>query len=222
MPVINRIQKTILTQFPKVSESEHFYLTGGTALAYFYLQHRKSNDLDFFATNEELLLPFSFHLEEFLKEQKMEVERRRGFRSFVELIVKNKTEETMIHLALDAAFRFEQLKEFSEFSGLKVDNLQDIAVNKLLALFGRAAFRDFVDVYFLVHQAKFEPESLIKNAKIKDPGFDLYWLGVAFERINTFQDNSPEMLLLLKPLPLKEIADFFNGWRQEIAQQLSS
>lgn len=222
MPVINQIQETILTQFSKVTESPSFYLTGGTALAYFYLKHRESNDLDFFTTDEDLLLPFSFRLEELLKEQKMEVERRRGLRSFVELIVKNKTEETMIHLALDAAFRFEPTQEFSEFPGLKVDSLKDIAVNKLLALFGRAAFRDFVDVYFLVHQADFETEFLIKNAKIKDPGFDLYWLGVAFERINTFQDASLEMLLLLKPLRFKEIADFFNGWRQKIVQQLSS
>ena len=28
--------------------AEHFYLTGGTALAEFYLQHRVSEDLDFF------------------------------------------------------------------------------------------------------------------------------------------------------------------------------
>ncbi|MCX6791217.1 MAG: nucleotidyl transferase AbiEii/AbiGii toxin family protein [Candidatus Gribaldobacteria bacterium] len=31
---------------------QNFYLTGGTALAEFYLQHRFSEDLDFFSENE--------------------------------------------------------------------------------------------------------------------------------------------------------------------------
>jgi len=31
---------------------EHFYLTGGTALAEFYLEHRFSEDLDFFSERE--------------------------------------------------------------------------------------------------------------------------------------------------------------------------
>ena len=31
---------------------KHFYLTGGTALAEYYLQHRLSEDLDFFSEGE--------------------------------------------------------------------------------------------------------------------------------------------------------------------------
>ncbi len=31
---------------------EQFYLTGGTALAEFFLQHRLSEDLDFFSEND--------------------------------------------------------------------------------------------------------------------------------------------------------------------------
>ncbi|MBU0694334.1 MAG: nucleotidyl transferase AbiEii/AbiGii toxin family protein [Candidatus Omnitrophica bacterium] len=46
--VISQIQKAILDSFGQIPDSEYFYLTGGTALAYFYLKHRKSNDLDFF------------------------------------------------------------------------------------------------------------------------------------------------------------------------------
>ena len=219
MEIINNVQREILSIFSKVSDSEHFYLTGGTALACFYLKHRKSNDLDFFTNNQELLLPFSRRLEEMLKTKKMETQRQRAFHSFVELLVKIDEESTIIHLAEDAPFRLEETKEFPEYPGLKVDSLVDIAANKLLALFSRATLRDFIDVYFLVAKAKFTSEDLMGKAKMKDPGFDLYWLGVALERINTFKESSPEMLLLVEPLDFKEVLEFFNQWRKKIAKE---
>jgi hypothetical protein len=91
---------------------------------------------------------------------------------------------------------------------------------ELWALFGRATLRDFVDIYFLVNKTKFLPEGLTGKAKIKDPGFDLYWLGVALERINTFKDDSPEMLLLVERADFKEMSDFFNQWRKKITKEL--
>jgi len=54
-----------------------------------------------------------------------------------------------------------------------VDSLVDIASNKLLALFGRATLRDFIDIYFLIKKGFFTGEELIEKAKKKDPGFDL-------------------------------------------------
>lgn len=89
-----------------------------------------------------------------------------------------------------------------------------------MEIFGRATLRDFIDVYFLVRKAKFDPQVLMDKAKIKDPGFDPYWLGVAMERINTFKSNSPEMLLLLEPVEFKEMLLFFNRWRDTIAKGL--
>lgn len=220
MEIISKVQKAILDTFSKVLDSEYFYFTGGTALACFYLKHRKSNDLDFFTTDAEIIIPFSYRLEEALKVEKMDIQRQRGIRSFVELLVEKDKETTVIHLACDASFRLEPLKEFPEYPQLKIDSIIDIAVNKLLALFGRATLRDFIDVYFLVKKAKFSPQELMDKAKIKDPGFDLYWLGVALERINSFKDDSPEMLLLVETVDFKEVSIFFNQWRDKIAKEL--
>lgn len=138
MRVISNLQEALLRQAGRVPESEHFYLIGGTALAHFYLQHRRSNDLDFFSAVEEVIDPFSRRLEGALKSSGIRVERRRGFRSFVELWAAQGKEETIIHLAQDAPFRFEPVKRFPEYPDLNVDTLPDIASNKLLALFGRA------------------------------------------------------------------------------------
>jgi hypothetical protein len=41
-------QRRFLRLFSKMPDSTHFYLTGGTALAEFYLGHRYSFDLDLF------------------------------------------------------------------------------------------------------------------------------------------------------------------------------
>ena len=104
----------------------------------------------------------------------------------------------------------------------KVDGLLDIASNKLLALFGRAMLRDFIDVYFLVKEAGFSREELIDNSIKKDPGFDFYWLAVAFERIKTFNQNSPEMSMLIKEINFQDLFNFFEEWRKIITQKFNS
>lgn len=220
MSVVNKVQKEILLCFGTVSGSEQFYLTGGTALAEFYLKHRKSNDLDFFTSTEEIIVPYSYRLEDGLKAKGMSVKRQRGFASFVELLVEGVGESTVIHLALETPFRFEPAKVFPEYPKLKIDSLVDVASNKLLALFGRATLRDFIDVYFLVKKGHYNTDELIDKAKIKDPGFDLYWLGVALERIKTFTDDSPEMLLLLEPINFSDLFGFFNEWRERIIKEI--
>ncbi len=150
---------------------------------------------------------------------KMQTRRQRGIHSFVEILVEKGEESTIVHLAQDAPFRLDKVKEFPEYPKLKIDSLVDIASNKLLALFGRATLRDFIDIYLLVKKQRFTPEQLMSKAKEKDPGFDLYWLGVAFERINTFKDDSLEMLLLTEPVNFNEVLDLFNQWRRKITKE---
>lgn len=220
LEVLENIQKKILNSLKHIPEMESFYLTGGTALSAFYLYHRKSNDLDFFTTEEELIQLFSLKVEDALKKKGFEIERSRGFRSFIELTVNSPPESTIIHIALDSPFRLAPLIDSKKFQGLKIDSLSDIAANKLLALFGRATLRDFVDVYFLLKKG-FKKNELVDKAEKKDPGFDIYWLGTAFEKINEFPKGSPEMLLLMRPCTLEELQGFFNEWRREIFKEIT-
>ena len=222
MQLINKAQEGVLKIFGQVADSGQFYLTGGTALSYFYLHHRKSNDLDFFTSTEDVILPFSHQFESFLRSKGFECLRQRGLNSFVELNVTINKEKTLIHLALDTPFRFESTIEFPGYPKLRVDNLIDIASNKLLALFGRATLRDFIDIYFLVKKENFLKNQLIDMAKRKDPGFDLYWLGVAFERIHVFPPDAADMLLLIDLIDFKNLQEFFDEWRMEISKELKS
>lgn len=220
MQILTNLQRKILNLFNTQPDEEAFYLTGGTALSAFFLKHRKSHDLDFFTSVEELILPFTQKLESYLKQENLKVERLRGFHSFVELFVSSTDDSTIVHFALDSPFRFEQPSESDEFPGLRIDSLMDIATNKLLALFGRAVLRDFIDVYFLVKE-RFSKNELLEKAKQKDPGFDLYWLGVAMERIEDFPDGSPDMHLLTRPCTMKELKEFYKGWREEIRKEIT-
>lgn len=220
MEILTNLQKKILNLFSDLPDKEAFYLTGGTALSAFFLKHRKSHALDFFTNTEELIPSFSQKLEESLKEKGLRVERLRGFHSFVELSVNSPPDSTIIHFALDSPFRFEQPFDTNEFPGLRVDSLIDIASNKLLALFGRAALRDFIDVYFISHEY-FTKNELIEKARQKDPGFDLYWLGIAMERVNDFPDGSPDTHLLTRPCTMSELKEFFNHWEGEIREKIT-
>lgn len=220
METLTNLQKKILILFSNVLDKEAFYLTGGTALSAFFLHHRKSNDLDFFTTIEELISPFSQKLEAVLKENGLNVERSRGFHSFVELSVKSEGDSTIIHIALDSPFRFQPPSHIDDIPGIYVDSLIDIATNKLLALFGRAELRDFVDVYFIVKEC-FTKKELLEKAAQKDPGFDLYWLGVAMEKLDDFSDDSSDMHLLTRPSQMPELREFFSLWRKEIQKAIT-
>lgn len=220
MEIISPLQREIMKVFGEIPDSDQLYLTGGTALAYFYLKHRRSNDLDFFTAVADLLGPFSIQLESKLRKLDMTFDKQRGFRTFVEYCVKRGSESTILQFAQDSPFRLRPTVTFPEFPNLPVDNLTDISANKLTALFSRAALRDFVDVYTILRQQKFGEDELIAHAQQKDPGFDLYWLGVAFARIHEFKEDSPDMLLLDRSLPLETLKSFFDDWRKRLRSRI--
>lgn len=60
MGIITSLQEELLRIFSGIEESDLFYLTGGTALAAYYLKHRYSRDLDLFTKeyffNQALLM----------------------------------------------------------------------------------------------------------------------------------------------------------------------
>ncbi len=58
--ILTSLQGEVLRIIGNLRDISEFYLTGGTALAEFYLGHRLSFDLDLFTTKEGLIAPFSY------------------------------------------------------------------------------------------------------------------------------------------------------------------
>lgn len=204
MDVLTPLQKTFLHRFGKSPFQKSFYLTGGTALAAFYLQHRLSDDLDFFTDNPgetRRVIPW---LEETARGMKWTLQILRQTGSFIDCFFESGAGERLdVDFAQDAPFRLEETRLLPEFK-IYIDNLTDIACNKLSALFDRAEAKDFVDLYFLDHE--FQPfEKILDQAKTKHVGLDNYWLAQALLRIQVIE-KLPRML---KEVSLSQLKVFF-------------
>jgi predicted nucleotidyltransferase component of viral defense system len=195
--ILSDFQRSFLRLFSGLPDQEHFYLTGGTALAEYYLAHRLSYDLDLFTSEAGLIAPFSYRVEQAAQSADMDITAVRRFASFVEFQVTQGKEQLKIDLALDSPYRFAPA-ELGD-AGVLVNGFTDIQADKTLAFFGRAEPRDAIDLYFLLQRTSLE--ELAKLARQKDTGFDLYWFAVALNRTANFPDE-------IERWPVKMLVDF--------------
>ena len=215
--IISAIQKRIIECFKQCADASSFYLSGGTALAEFYLGHRKSYDLDFFTSEEKLILPFSRILVQALEKRGFAVTVVRRFSAFAELEVALENETTKLQLGYDSPFRFENVAE-SEL-GITVNNYKDITVDKLLAFFGRAEPRDAIDLFFILKEE--DIWKLLELAAQKDPGFELYWMAVACGKVKDFPDEIRVWPVeMIKQTTAAEIKSLFSHLSLEIMDTL--
>jgi predicted nucleotidyltransferase component of viral defense system len=207
--LLSPFQKKILKAFTEIEESAAFYLTGGTALSAFYLAHRLSEDFDLFTPDEPLIAIVARKFRSKLEALGIEVREIRNFSSFWEAIASKGGESFKIQLALDSPFT---LATATEQDHLRIHSFEDIAAGKLLALFGRAEERDFIDVYFIVKSGGISLDRLIELAKMKDPGLDEYFLAIAFAQSEKLPDDSAQLKVnLLSAIDPKEVKAFYSA-----------
>lgn len=212
MKILTTIQEEFIRQFVKTSLNESFYLTGGTTLSAFYLQHRISEDLDFFTEIEGEVPKVLPLIEEVTIALNGQLEIKRNFKSFIEFNIARGEEILRCDFAMDSPFRLEK-KCFKEDYGIYIDNILDISCNKLSALYDRSDPKDFIDIYFIAQEI-IPFEKLIEDAKKKHIGLDNYWLAVSMKKVEKF------VLLprLVKPVTLDDLKIFFRkkaAWLME-------
>lgn len=182
---------------------KNFYLSGGTALAGFYLFHRYSEDLDFFSKNEVDPMQISIFLKSIkdtFKIKKIDYEqsynRNLYFLHFDDEILKMEC----------TYYPFEKVEKGLKKFGLSIDSLLDIAVNKLFTIYQRCKARDYIDLYFICKKEGFAMSDLIKTAKIKfDWHIDPIQLGTQFIKAKETKDH-PHMI---EKIEKKAWQDFF-------------
>jgi predicted nucleotidyltransferase component of viral defense system len=163
--VLTEFQKKILATVSKVAEAEGFALAGGAALILQGLVDRHTRDLDFFAREPDAVNRTCPAIESALRNDGMLVERRIDAIGFIRLEVTRGNEICEVDLGHDARLRPEEPNPYGPILAT-----EELAADKTLALFGRAAARDFVDVYFL--SRLLGEERLCELASQKDLGFD--------------------------------------------------
>lgn len=201
--ILTNNQKVFLAEFKKQETlASTFYLTGGTALAEFYLHHRLSEDLDFFCDHEfdhELVFNFINQVQKTLNPQEVMARKRNG-REIFELTF-NGDEILKVEFV---HYPYHNLKPFKTIHNLSVNHEFDIAVNKIFAVFSRNEVKDYVDLYYLF---KKYPILVLLNgvAKKFDITLDQFTLGNELYKAR-YITQLPHMI---KKLSKEQLIDFF-------------
>jgi len=123
---------------------DNFYLTGGTALARFYLDHRFSDDLNFFTHNNEAFQKIVARVYEVIK-LNFNIEKSLIF--FSENFVRIGVLEDVfmkIEFVNDVSFHWGEIVKLNDV--IPIDNVTNILANKLTALVSRDEPKDVFDI----------------------------------------------------------------------------
>ncbi len=214
MKIITPIQENFLKAFFDSSLATFFFLTGGTALAEYYLKHRKSEDLDLFTLDQKL--KFDFVNAEVLKIAKslnFKIINQVSTGTYLQFIFKGHADILKVDLVKDVPVQFGKIKNIR---GVFIDSIENIAVNKLLAIFGRTDAKDFIDLYFLFKEKKFEFDDLYIKAKKKDVGLNEFYLANMLAEA----EGLGEFPEVFKPLDKRVLKKFFLDLSQALFKKI--
>ena len=141
-----------------------FYLTGGTALGRCYLNHRYSDDLDFFVNGHD---DFKKQCNTAIKELKKcwVCDVSATSNTFARIFLQMEDVNLKLDFVNDVPAHFGQIRASSIFH--RIDSWRNILSNKICAL-SRLEAKDIIDVVFIAMNYEFDWETVINEAKEKD------------------------------------------------------
>jgi predicted nucleotidyltransferase component of viral defense system len=206
MADLSALQREVLRAF--FARERGFFLTGGAALAGFYLHHRTTDDLDLFTDQAEAFERGRHAMGDVAASCGANLQVRLDAPDFKRYALARGTDVVVVDLVHDRVAQLVPQKP--EIDGVRVDPIDEILANKLTALVGRQEERDLVDVYFL-EQAGYRVEDALAAALAKDGGCTpatLAWL--------LSQLDVPDGLALPPPLT----ADGLRGYLAALVKRL--
>lgn len=206
MKILNDLQQKVLEKLFSANEiRRHFYLTGGTALAAFYLQHRYSDDLDLF-THDISLDSIERVVEDLLRDMNTDFRCERRSPTFRRYLIDSSLQ---LDLVRDVDFR---IGSPQLIDNIMVDTKKNIAVNKVTALYGRLDPKDYVDLYFLLKEGEFDILELLKIGKNKDAGLEPFQWAKVIADVHSIS-ILPKMII---KCDLSELKEFFSTLRDKV------
>lgn len=203
--MLTDLQLKIALAVSEVVESEGFALAGGAALIFQGLVDRRTRDLDFFTVDATSVNRVAPEVESALRAKRMTVIRRVDAPGFVRLEVSEGGEICEVDFGSDARLR----PEIETSLGPMIAS-EELAADKTLALFGRAAARDFVDVFAL--SQIFGEDRLLELAAEKDRGFDQRHFAEALAAFNRLDRD----LFEVSKEDYSTIREWSTSWRYQI------
>jgi hypothetical protein len=196
--VLTPLQNSFLEKFFQLTQD--FYLTGGTALSAFYLQHRYSVDLDLFTHEDSSFQKVDSVVNEVcvkLNVPCLPVETTAFFKHFR---VGPQENPMTLHFSKDYSAH---LKSPNRFGVILVDSLEDITANKICATLGRTELKDLIDLYFL-DKAGYTIASYFEMAKQKDGGLSFETLAYTLSQFEIVEIPP----FMIKPVTVEELKKY--------------
>lgn len=207
--ILTPAQRQTIAAVTSEPNLQSFYLSGGTALAAYYLRHRRSDDLDFFSFDKPdsvFLHDFTGRLKERLGAASMRFERLYDRNLFFFKIGDEELKIEFTH------YPFRQLDAPLLSDGLRVDSLRDCAANKFIAPLDRFDPKDFVDLFFILKQR--ELVAVRSDAEQKfGMRIEPLFIGGEFAKVRRIA-ALPNMIV---PLAIDELREFFMERARELA-----
>ena len=162
--MLTPLQEHVASIVAGLAEAEGFALAGGAALIARGEIQRETRDLDFFGLAPDDVDRLVPAVDRALQEAGLVVRHVQMSPGFARLIVESGDDSTELDLGADARlFPVEPRRPAPTLSG------EELAVDKVLAVFGRAEARDFVDLAAV--EARYGLDRLFELAAEKDHGF---------------------------------------------------
>ena len=146
-----------------------FYLTGGTALSRCYLNHRYSDDLDFFVNEAPDFKKQTERVVSAIRKAGMQIELGTASESFLRITVLKDEVPLKIDFVNDVIYHYGDFEAAHFFN--KIDSWRNILSNKLCAV-SRLEPKDIADLLFIAKKFAFEWPDIMEEAKNKDLWID--------------------------------------------------
>lgn len=203
---ITDFQREVAHLFFSMPEASSFLLAGGLALLAQGMSVRPTEDLDAFTARPGDVVTASAAFREAAHLRGWGVETLRASDTFVRLRVEGEG-ELLLDIALDSP---PGLPSMMSILGPTFAP-DELAARKLLALFGRALPRDFVDVY-RVTRSRSESD-LVELARTIDPGLEQAQLAIAMRQLARYTDSQ----LDIEPEFLDDLRSYFTDWAMKLS-----
>ncbi len=194
------------------AQERRFFLTDGSALGLFYLDHRRSYDLDLFTSEEVEGKEVQGLVQRTASRIGAECAALRSAPDFHRFRLTRGEEREVIDVVVDRAPQLDAVKR--EIEGIRVDTVREMIANKLTTLLSRTELKDVVDLYFL-EQAGYDLLAAIPDARAKDAGWEPAVVSMLLSDLHVTELPA----WMIKELAPSDLAAFLNRLRLAIAAQ---
>jgi predicted nucleotidyltransferase component of viral defense system len=214
--IISSEQELFLTYFANQPMlADNFYFTGGTALNLHYLQHRFSEDLDFFSPEEidpTEITPYIKKSKSKLGFDKLDFEQ--SFNRNIYQLIFNSDNFLKVEFTY---FPFSNIEKPISKNGVKVDSLVDIAVNKVFTIHQKPRGRDFFDLYMILRNKEWDIFDLLVKAQAK---FDWHIDWIQFgTQLSKVKDHKDDPILVNQEIQPERIEEYFLKLSRKVGQR---